>query len=266
MSKAFPVTRGCGVRKGGAIYCEVPLIPFGRPLEDFLIDPPIVVDTEALGLSSVGIKLIKRANEGVYDIWDIIGQQFYPNVADFIEEARRFGISRRLAKTLDFSLLSDKSKIILLHQRAHIENHAEYFQEAKFKCPKEIGKHIFWPKEEPAPMCIGLWWEDVDGGEPWTDDKAALDAVLEEGLSATVVSIDDERTVRRSMPAFRYFAHSRPWKTIDGQKYPIIPEYKTAIFGAFPVGRLAVINDPEANTHEDARRRSRESQSRAPDG
>jgi hypothetical protein len=53
--------RGCGYRQPGAAYLAVPLGPGGRLVEEFLIDPPVVVDDPAaLGLTSVGTAMIER--------------------------------------------------------------------------------------------------------------------------------------------------------------------------------------------------------------
>lgn len=241
------LVRGCGTRKKGGIYAEVPLSPFGMPLEHFLFDPPVIVNAGDLGITPVGVKLLKRANEDVYDVYDIVGADSYPNVADFVEEVRRFGISRRLTSSLDFSLLTDKSKIILMHSKAFIVNPDDFHPMdftpregnkpapgCQFPCPKDIGEHnafwhpesgASWPTKKPVPSCIGLWWHDIEQAEEWNKTDAEWD-----------------RTVQRTMPSFTYFGHSRP----EG----VTPQYTLAIFAAFPIGNIAVINDPEGNTHE----------------
>lgn len=241
------IVRGCGTRKKGGIYAEVPLSPFGMPFEYFLFDPPVVVDARELGLTAIGVKLIKRPDEDVYDVYDIIGADSYPNVADFVEEGRRFGLSRRLAQSLDFSLLSEKSKLILLHSKAFIANPEQYWPDAHINCPKELIEHVpptdpdakEWPDGKPVPSCIGLWMEDIEGGEAVPDAP-----VYHREETADDHSARAKRMVVRKMPAFSYVGHSRP----EG----VTPEYKLAIFGAFPIGRLAVINDPDAGTHEGA--------------
>lgn len=210
------VVRGCGNRVLGGIYCEIPLSKHGLPLESFLYCPPVVVDAAALGLSNVGVKLIER--NGVWHIFDIIGKQHYPNVADFVEEARRFGISRRLSQNLDFSLLTTESRLILLHDRAFIENHDKY--RGDHECPKSVKGH----DRDPLPeMCISLWGEDLVDG-----------TLLEEG----------GRRVKRVMPSFEYEGFARP----EG----VVPKYKLAILGSFPIPKLVVVNDPEDKTHEKA--------------
>lgn len=237
--------RGCGVRKCGGVYVEVPLSSCGMPFEYFLIDPPVVIDADALGLSPVGVKLIKRPDSNVYDVWDIIGQEHYPNVADFIEEGKRLGLSRRISTGADFSLLTEESKLICLHARAHIDNPGDYTDheadsKAAWDCPKKIGSHLSWPNPKNAPMCVSLYWQDID-----VTEHASADEDDEEPVSF-------DRTVERHMPSFTYTALARP----EG----VIPEYKLAIFGSFPIGRLAVINDPTAATHEAALKKARQSQ------
>ena len=41
--KADPVPRGCGEREPGGVYAECGLSPRGRPLEEFLFDPPLPI-------------------------------------------------------------------------------------------------------------------------------------------------------------------------------------------------------------------------------
>jgi hypothetical protein len=210
------VIRGCGTRVLGAVYAEIPLSKHGKPLEHFLVCPPQVVNASDLGISNIGVKLIEA--NGTWHIFDIIGKEHYPNVADFVEEARLFGISRRLPKNLDFKKLTLGSRLILLHDHAHIDNFLMY-QKHETPCPKLRNGHDAHPLPE---MCASLWWEDIVKGEP----------------------LEEDRQVVRKMPSFEYKGMSCP----EGVK----PEYKLAIFGSFPIPRLAVINDPKDKTHEES--------------
>lgn len=99
--KAIPVPRGCGERKQTAVYCEVGMGPGGRPLEDFLICPPQKINPAELGVRPIGVRLVQH--QAVWHTLDWMGSEHYPNVADMVEEVRRFGLSRRLPRTLDFS-------------------------------------------------------------------------------------------------------------------------------------------------------------------
>lgn len=216
------VRRGCGKRVTGGIYAEVGLSPYGRPLEDFLIDPPLVADVDALGISAIGVTLVERA--GVTHIADLVGSDSYPNVADFVEEIRRFGLSRRLPQTLDFSLLGPGSRIVLLHSRAHIDNFDAYYETInELSCPR--------PGPEGAPYhliggdecCAGLWWQDVEGG-----------------VDVDLLDFGRPREVVRRMPSFTYNAYRRP-RWLDPPFEPVEPKYRPAFFMSLPISNLAVI-------------------------
>ncbi len=129
------VLRGCGHREKGGVYFECNTGPGGAPIEEFLVDPPQQVDTRLL--CKAGIKLVNT--DGVWHILDWIGHGFYPNVADFIEEARRFGVSRRLRANLDFSKITPESRLLCVHARAWIENAGSWPD--IWTCPKEISAH-----------------------------------------------------------------------------------------------------------------------------
>src|SRR5262249_50732508 len=143
--------------------------PDGVPIELFLQDPPIVIDKEEMQLPDRHPIVVERWDEpGVYDIWDIVGKKFYPDIAAFIEEARRLGVSRR-CELKDYSILTKESKLVILHPKGWIENHAEYYsrfsigEALNFVCPKKWDK---WPDITPhevgdEEMCARLWWHDV---------------------------------------------------------------------------------------------------------
>ncbi len=146
--------RGCGYRQPGGAYFAVPLGPGGRPVEEFLIDPPVVIDDPArLGLASVGVTLIER--DGVTHVLDIVGREHYPTVASFIDEARCLGISRRAPPTIDFERISAASRLLLAHAHADIANAAEFPCERR--CPCRVAEH-----RTPgfADMCARLWWAE----------------------------------------------------------------------------------------------------------
>ncbi|MGA2928536.1 MAG: hypothetical protein ABSG43_21600 [Solirubrobacteraceae bacterium] len=81
--------RGCGIREPGGAYLAVPLAPWGRPVEEFLIDPAVVLDAIALGLSSVGVTLVDR--DHATHVLDVVGRAHYGTVAEFVDEIRRIG-------------------------------------------------------------------------------------------------------------------------------------------------------------------------------
>jgi hypothetical protein len=242
VARAVPVVRGCGpARQAGGIYAECGLSPHGRPLEEFLLDPPLRLDLEvqrALGLRPIGVTLAPDPlREGVHHVFDWVGTAFYPNVADFLEEVRRYGLSRRLPRSLDFARLSPESRHVLVHANAWIDDPAPYLADrveaagGLMWCPRALPEHL--DRGRPPAMCAGLWWEDVDGGV----------AVPERG---------GRRAVERAMPAFGYPAEAPP---------PFPPgyarRYTPALFASFPISRLVAITDPEGGAHEAAAARAR---------
>jgi hypothetical protein len=206
---AVPVRRGCGSREKNGCYWECGLGPGGRPVEEFLFDPPILVP-EGLTVKARGMTMFER--NGVWHLLDRVGLQHYPNVADFVEEVRRFGLSRRLSPNLPFEKLTADSRLFLVHDRAWVDNFALY---APWACPRSFPEHSCEHSPLP-PMCIGVWWQDVEGGVLLNDAS-------------------DPRRVSRAMPSFVYQAHCRR----EGMKY--IPNYRRAIFAAFPASRLVVV-------------------------
>lgn len=197
---ALAVERGCGRRVRGGLYWECGLGPGGTPVEDFLIDPPTPLPP-GLRVSARGVTPLVA--DGVTHLIDWVGAEHYPNVADFVEEVRRFGLSRRLPITLDTAALTPASRLLLVHARARVVNAGRY---GPFPCP--TGTHA-----PGTDGCAGVWGEDVEGGTPRGGD--------------------DPRAVTRTRPSFRYDA----WKRPDG----VTPDYEPALFASFPASRLVVV-------------------------
>ena len=214
---AIPIARGCGAaRIAGGAYWEYGLPPADK-LANFLIDVPIALPA-LLDLTAVGVKLIVRG--GIYHVVDWIGREFYPNVSDLLEEAQRFGLSRRLPGSLDFAKLTPASRILLVHAHARVENSGAY---GAYACP--LGRHV-----PGTAACAGVWWWDIDGGVP-------------------IGGAADPLAVRRHLPSCVYTGRRRP----DG----LTPHYTPAFFASFPASRIAVVTSPSgAHTAVVARARA----------
>lgn len=244
------VKRGCGTREQGCAYLEVPTSKHGKPIEHFLIDPPWPIESHALGFSAIGVKLFDDPTAKLPDgsplqhVLDWIGFEHYPNVADFVEEVRRFGLSRKIARTKDFSRLGPGSRIYVAHARAIIDPIRRSYWDRGWRCPKhredheagqqmdrETGRRTVF--EYPTEMCAGLWWEDVDGVS-----------------SAPDTSPDRAGRVIRSMPSFSYDCRRRPPH--------LEPRYQLGMFASFPLAQVAVIRaaDGSHEVTEHAARRS----------
>lgn len=225
--------RGCGASRSAAgIYACCGTDTDGMPIEHFIVDPPIRLDFAAMGVTPRGVHLFEDKN-GVTHIMDWVGSEHYKNVADYVEETRRYGASRRLSPTLDYSRLTPESRLLLIHARAWVGNMAEY---GYWNCPKRIEEH---DSEIASPdykfCCAGVWHEDVEGGEVVEMHGHRISA----------------RTVTRKMPSFSYVARCRP----DG----VIPSYEPAIFLRLPITRLEVVKseDGRHTKSEEAARKSR---------
>lgn len=121
--------RGCGKRQRGGIYMETGLAPAGqgKPLEYFVLCPPHKVNVVELGLAPISPLVFGKGD--VWHVMDWIGEQYYPNVADILEETRSFGLSRRMGKGMEFEKLTAASRILLVHRKAYIEKDDPYWRD-----------------------------------------------------------------------------------------------------------------------------------------
>jgi len=167
--KADPVPRGCGEREPGGVYAECGLSSRGRPLEEFLIDPPLPLP-EGLDIVNKpqlwqrtrvsGEPALDEEELPIYDLLLWIGAEHYPFCPDYIEEVKRFGASRRLNPNLDLSLLTHASRMILVHP--HALNLRWQEQRPPETCKKAAPGHdgMAAEKDEPesgerAAQCTG---------------------------------------------------------------------------------------------------------------
>ena len=230
---AEPVERGCGFRQEEGIYWELGFSEHGEPLERFIICPSAPIDAKAVGLAPVGVQLFEIA--GVHHILDWIGAMSYPNPTDFLEEARRFGVSRRCElHAKNFRKLTKDSRLVTVHPAGFITNHKHYWKErigmkdvffdpyyTWDHCPTSNAEHLRDVNSPTWPMCAGLWWEDVMFIEP--------------------IAKKDRRGFR-TMPSFRYRCASPP----DGKR-----AHLPAIIASFPLGRMVIVEDPDDQNHLD---------------
>lgn len=230
--------RLCGTRVPGGIYASS-AADGEIPVESFLLDPPryqvevqevgyhpeMVPIIDAFGVTPIGVSLWQDRH-GTWHLLDWIGSKSYPNVADWLEEVRTMGVSRRVPISLDFSLLGPKSKILVFHSRGHIENASDYMLDERFiddpkrrLCPKKREAHR---ADMSLDMCVRLYWQDVWGGES---------------------TAENSRKIRRELPCNDYEALAPP----EG----VQAQYAPAMFAAFPISGLEVINT-EDGRHADS--------------
>lgn len=226
---ADPVVRGCGTRQSSGIYLECGLGRDGQPLEFFLLDPPLPIASFAITIAKLGVSLFEH--NGVTHVLDWVGSIHYPCPTDFLEEVRRFGLSRRAQRSLDFSKISENSRIFVAHDRGRVidpvpllADRVQYSASREQPyCPKHIDGH---KTAVDAIPCAALHWESVPGVTEWSGG----------------------RVVTRVLPSFRYVAAMPP--------KDVFPKFAPAVVAWFPLTRIAVINGPNADAAYDAATRS----------
>ncbi|MCD0164108.1 hypothetical protein IHN32_01085 [Deinococcus sp. 14RED07] len=143
--------RLCGSgRTAGELYLECGMVRGGSPIEDRLMDLPLEVDPVEMGVSAIGISTFMDEH-GVTHVLDWVGADSYPEMADFIEEARRKGVSRKVSRTAPLGDLTAQSCLYLLHPRAVVTNASTLATPADFACPCGKG-------HTAQEGCIGLGW------------------------------------------------------------------------------------------------------------
>lgn len=242
--------RGCGMRQKGGIYLECGG-GFGLPIYLRICDPVKPVDVEEIGLGSVGVKLFQDES-GTYHVMDWVGEKHYPNATDYLEEMVRLGVSRRISRKEDFSLLGPGSMLFLVHPKAYLPdltwefqdtadggwylfNGPEWLEEREWPCP--TGKHKPGPDQEE---CAGLCWMIAD---PGSTDGLAVDGKLPEMQEPTFPEWAPKPVHvfngvgTRTQPSFTYRTAERP----AGEALQMTP----GVIAIVPIERLAVIDDPE---------------------
>lgn len=230
MTQTFAVAdqpRGCGkTRDEGGVYAEVGFSEFGSPLEAFLIDPIVKCDPDEWGLSPRMPLLVE--DDGGVNVIDWIGKSFYPNPADFLEEVRKLGLSRKLELSHDqYMKLTDESRILIVIPDAYIEpeflkKNAGYRLDMSFVhydweiCPQHKHDH-----EDHEP-CAGYLWNRTDDG--------AVDHAM----------YPNSRYCTRPMPSFNYDGAKSPDKFLDADPAVFAPGF----VASFKIGRLAVVKSP----------------------
>lgn len=190
--RAIPEERGCGDREAGGLYIESGAGPWGLPFEAFLLDPPRLVP-EGLDLVNkarimprewlTGRIEVDEFGRTIHDLFIHIGAKFYPWGPDFLQEARRLGVSRRIPATLDLKRLNRASRIWLAHAKAIPLNWAEL--SPPDRCKKVLDRHdLAWYMAHQADYradldragpCIFKLWDliPIDQAETVTEQPDA---------------------------------------------------------------------------------------------
>lgn len=181
--------RGCGTRDPHSTYVEFKPKPFGLPWSYFMIDPPkpwkggqlrapekftremytIIArkDGEKVEIGCEDLKeqaesLIENLQEShpkreyelkreeITHLVLGVGKKYYPFVPDFLEEAKKMGISKKIPRNFPFDELTPrKSRMLLIHPRVFPQFEYEVEHE---KCPWErLEKRLKEREEDNRP-------------------------------------------------------------------------------------------------------------------
>jgi hypothetical protein len=239
--KAIPEERGCGDREPGGVYVECGLSNRGSPLETFLIDPPLPLPegkgkeelankpqlwvrtarTDPADPATEYVVMNPGTEQPIVDLLIWVGEQHYPLVADYIEEVRRLGASRKLNPKLDLSQLTRYSRMVLCHpyalntlwqeqrpplhcakvipghapvspEREDEENHPAHTGPCLFKCWELIPQDeavLVIPQEEGPPLCQRKVGSTIYSYRPTGESAEGLQAAIFATLPITGVAL-----------------------------------------------------------------------------
>lgn len=135
--------RGCGTRPDDSLYACVDASASGKDITFFLVDPVVAWN----GPKTLRAPMIVQDRQKIKHVIMGVGKAWYPFVPDFVEEAQKMGVSKKLPRNFDLSgSTPGKTKLLLMHPRA-IANFP--FKIDYVKCPKGI---------EKPHNCIGALW------------------------------------------------------------------------------------------------------------
>lgn len=300
--------RECGFRKEGGTYAVCPTSKNGKPIEYFIVCKPKKINRAEYNIKNIGVNLVDvetgepcpvcggtgsdkdfntckkcggSGNEIVTHVFDVVGADNYPNVADFLEEVKRLGVSRRmeLETPEQYARLTKKSRLVLLHSKAVIENpfdilkgmqKTERIRLNRAGCPKDLTEHTVAgdgitetskdykinPSLTTAPGCGMLYWNVIEGGEVIGETnpemclkckgvKAAIKCLNCNGEGFIYIHGDNGRFVERKLACGTYRGYTTP--------EDIKIKYELGIFAIFPLARIEVV-DPNGEFEDRAER------------
>ena len=225
--------RGCGTRSAGGLYAVCATSPCGRPLEEFVIDPPIPWDAGPFQ----GIQLREREDgSGIWDLIDWVGATHYPTVPDFVEEGRHMGFSTKIPvnKNLDYGLLEPyASRMIYVHTRVFP------------LCSYELQPHEDGDLYVPKPPTDGPWtckhptrYQIGEPGRPCTFALWQLSSLTECPPQHGNYDGPDEFGSTIKTPSTEYSVLNPALPGWDEE-----PEYRPGIFLWVPLQRFEFIGD-----------------------
>ena len=184
-----------------------------RPRQKYVLNPD---------MSTSIVTEKNREGKDIYDVWDWVGENNYPNAMDWLEEVMKLGFHQLVQRTLRFDLLTPESNYYAVHAHAGIKNSEQYWLNLKDRnCPKDNPDHMAISTAAYDQTCHRILYNALIDGEPEKDSDI----------------------VTRKMPAFQY----------SGKAVMPDTEFYPAAFFKLPIGRLAywkIYQDKQADPQQ----------------
>lgn len=244
-TKNAPNGRGCGSRSEEAPYACCGLSPFGRPIEEFVIDPAIPWP----GDFQRGVKILPRNPkdpDSINDMVIFVGKKFYPSPWGFVEEVRRFGASRKLPANLPFEKLTpDESRMVFVHSKVIPDFDYEVNRDRPY-----YGCSCFF--DENGDFNANLWKEARPGWheptfDPCTHSLKDLTFLVHGDISPDPSGGNVTYTV--NMPSFDYEAK---YPTVPKTYIPTKGKWQVGIFMALPLTHIEYCRKADEKSKENA--------------
>ncbi len=230
-----PNGRGCGTRDAGGVYLSLGISSGGTiTVEDLILDPVKIWPAPW----QRGFKILPN-RRGWNDVAIFVGKEDYPSLWSFVEETRRFGISRKVPPTFPFEQLTPgKSNMVFIHAHGHprfdyhIDSSADDIQFPLKGCK-------FFPNEEKL-------WKLTDNGYHPTQTKCTF---AHQHLAGRLhnCSYDEYGKFTVEMPSFTYDGY---WPLIKPERGADDMTWDVAAFMVAPLSHIEMpkkVNKGAAN-------------------
>jgi len=207
--------RACGSRKQDALYIKVEQSSDGLPIESFLLDPAPKWSGDVPLRSPM---LVKADDKDYNHVILGVGENNYPTVPDFVEEARKMGVSKRIPRNFDFSQVTKgKSRLILMHPKTK----PMFDYDIERECPRQ-------PEEEHD--CLFKLW-NLAGLEVSTDKHDSRECQFD----ADIVEVN--------LPCGRSYQVKKPIYPDMGEYQQEFSQlYDPGLFISLPIHRFEYVN------------------------
>lgn len=226
-TKQAPSGRGCGTRDAGGVYLALGIGPGGMlTIKDLILDPVKLWP----GKWQRGFKILPN-KQGFNDVGIFVSKEDYPSPWDFAEEAKRFGISRKVPPTFPFEQLTPgKSRMVFIHARAYPDfdytdaELTEHVQMPQYGCKMKWEPEL-WKRAFPG------WHPKIEKETFCTFSHQHFAGIIHDSF------YDNEGKFEIQMPSFSYSGYIPVVRNDDeGNRIPL--KWKIGAFMVSPLGHI----------------------------